>query len=127
MIWSVHISGFIVYYDFIFFCRKFLLGKNKSIGPLPLRNFFLPLRTSLKGVWQHEGSNFRCHCFGALANPESVTPSKWVPVIDQVLLTVSIVLAYMGGVVPYKKTLFNARKDAIEQEIRAERSTSSGR
>ncbi|CAA7390522.1 unnamed protein product [Spirodela intermedia] len=107
--------------------RKSMLGENKNIGPLPLRNFFLPLRTSLKGGWHDEGSNLRCHCFGALANPESLTPSKWVPVIDQVLLTVSIVLAYMGGVVPHKKTLFNSRKDTVEQEIGAEDSTSSGR
>ncbi|CAA6675512.1 unnamed protein product [Spirodela intermedia] len=74
--------------------KKLCLGGIRTLARC-LYEIFLPLRTSLKGGWHDEGSNLRCHCFGALANPESLTPSKWVPVIDQVLLTVSIVLAYM--------------------------------
>ncbi|PIA40176.1 hypothetical protein AQUCO_02500107v1 [Aquilegia coerulea] len=52
----------------------------------------------------------RCCCFGALINPDSATVSNWVPVLDQVLMMVSIVLTYIAGVVPPDMTYSNSVK-----------------
>ncbi|MQM18731.1 hypothetical protein Taro_051727 [Colocasia esculenta] len=110
--------------------RKLLSGNPKLIDSDSLRKVYTiypSLSTGLKGGHHLKRNKLRCHYFGALTNPEGLTPSNWVPVIDQVLLTVSIVLAYMAGVVPYKKPLFNGMKRTVDQDIGAEDSTASGR
>lgn len=45
-------------------------------------------------------------CIGSLINPETAASVNWVPFIDHVLLTTSVLLAYMGGVIPNDK-VFN--------------------
>ena len=111
-----------IVYDFLCSFRNILCGKKSNVA-LSLRN---PSWEALECGWHDEGRKLKCHCFGSLANPDGLTP-QWVPVINQILLTVSIVLAYMGGVIPYKTTLFSSQKDKIEREITVEESTPSGR
>ncbi|KAL5711756.1 hypothetical protein ACHQM5_014001 [Ranunculus cassubicifolius] len=55
-------------------------------------------------------SLMRYCCFGTLVNPDNTTTFTWAPVFDQVLMMVSIGLAYIGGVVPSDKAYFNSRK-----------------
>ena len=66
----------------------------------------------------------KCGCLGSLANPEGASVSSWIPVVDQVLLTASICLTYMAGVIPIKGSY---RKDISAERSMPESSTSSGR
>ncbi|XP_043706825.1 uncharacterized protein LOC122656400 isoform X1 [Telopea speciosissima] len=67
------------------------------------------------------------HCFlGSLANPENAMPLEWVPIVDQVLLMASLVLAYMAGVVPTEKANFSNRSSNAGNTVVPANSTSSG-
>ncbi|KAH9621068.1 hypothetical protein KSS87_001489 [Heliosperma pusillum] len=56
------------------------------------------------------GSTMRCSCSGLMIDFESAAPYDWVPVIDQVLLTASVFLTYMAGVLPSEKSYLNSQK-----------------
>uniref|UniRef100_A0A1D1ZA61 Ycf55-like protein n=1 Tax=Anthurium amnicola TaxID=1678845 RepID=A0A1D1ZA61_9ARAE len=110
--------------------RKLLCGKHELIGRLPLQKYntgYPFICTGVKGGHHLKRNNLRRCWFGTLTNPENLTPSDWFPVMDELLLTVSIVLAYMAGVVPSRKSLFNARKKQVGQDIGVEDYTASGR
>ncbi|KAJ4969390.1 hypothetical protein NE237_016091 [Protea cynaroides] len=66
-------------------------------------------------------------CFlGTLTNPESPMSLEWVPVVDQVLLMTSLVLAYMAGVVPSKKDNFGNGNSTAGNNVVPANSASSG-
>ncbi|XP_020681756.1 uncharacterized protein LOC110099068 isoform X3 [Dendrobium catenatum] len=49
-------------------------------------------------------ANFsKCCCWGMLVDPENAAPSNLVSAMDEVLLMVSVILAYMAGAVPQRK------------------------
>ncbi|KAI0501762.1 hypothetical protein KFK09_016707 [Dendrobium nobile] len=49
-------------------------------------------------------ANFsKCYCWGMLVDPENAAPSNLVSAMDEVLLMVSVILAYMAGAVPQRK------------------------
>ncbi|GAV70682.1 DUF3685 domain-containing protein [Cephalotus follicularis] len=68
----------------------------------------------------------RCSCLGSLVNPDGATISDWVPLADQVLLMASMFLTYVAGVVPIQKSNFSSPKTLSDDDVNAERSTSSG-
>ncbi|WOL19297.1 hypothetical protein Cni_G28095 [Canna indica] len=45
-------------------------------------------------------SSFRCSCLGVLISPDNSVTNNWIPLADQILLTVSLIFAYLAGVVP---------------------------
>lgn len=47
----------------------------------------------------------KCYCWGMLVGPENAAPSNLVSAMDEVLLMVSVILAYMAGAVPQRKIL----------------------
>lgn len=57
------------------------------------------------------GNPLRCSCLGTMIDIESAAASEWVPFIDQVLLTASVFLAYMAGVIPSGGTYINSQKN----------------
>ncbi|XP_021728593.1 uncharacterized protein LOC110695671 isoform X2 [Chenopodium quinoa] len=66
------------------------------------------------------GSPMRCSCLGTMIDFESAAASSWVPVIDQVLLTASVIFAYMAGVIPsggsYIRSQTNKSNDLLLPE-----------
>jgi len=54
-------------------------------------------------------SSFKCDCLRTLMDFEGAAASGWVPLIDQVLLTASVFLAYMAGVIPSGRS-YSSRK-----------------
>jgi hypothetical protein len=74
-------------------------------------------------------STCKCTCFASLADFDGVAGSGWVPIGDQVLLTASIFLTYMAGVIPVQKTsTYSSGKSTIVEEIpEVGTSKSSGR
>ncbi|KAF8394138.1 hypothetical protein HHK36_020344 [Tetracentron sinense] len=63
---------------------------------------------------------------GTLISPHSSTPSNWVPVVDQVLLMVTLVLAYVAGEVAAEKAYFKSKKNILVLDAVSKISTSSG-
>lgn len=45
-------------------------------------------------------AGLKCSCLGTLIGSDGATASDWVPIVDQVLLTASVLLTYMAGVIP---------------------------
>ncbi|XP_010442333.1 PREDICTED: uncharacterized protein LOC104725366 isoform X2 [Camelina sativa] len=70
----------------------------------------------------------KCTCLVSLADFDGVAGSGWVPIGDQVLLTASIFLTYMAGVIPVKKnSSYSSRENTVEEESpRVGTSESSG-
>ncbi|KAF3323599.1 hypothetical protein FCM35_KLT12330 [Carex littledalei] len=52
-----------------------------------------------------------CFCLQSLISSESPFAPSWVSSADQALLTVSILLAYLAGVVPHQRSFLNNRSD----------------
>ncbi|KAL2945506.1 Cell division protein ZapD [Bienertia sinuspersici] len=63
------------------------------------------------------GSPSRCSCLGTMIDIESAAASEWVPVIDQVLLTASVLLAYMAGAVPSGRSYINSQKNDLNDML----------
>ncbi|XP_020583918.1 uncharacterized protein LOC110027006 isoform X2 [Phalaenopsis equestris] len=47
----------------------------------------------------------KCYCWGMLFDPENAAPSNLASAMDELLLMVSVILAYMAGAVPQRKKL----------------------
>ncbi|KAJ3697234.1 hypothetical protein LUZ61_000939 [Rhynchospora tenuis] len=52
-----------------------------------------------------------CFCIQSLLSSEIQFAPSWVALADQALLTVSIILAYLAGVIPHKRSFLNIRSD----------------
>ncbi|KAJ1696921.1 hypothetical protein LUZ63_005433 [Rhynchospora breviuscula] len=52
-----------------------------------------------------------CFCIQSLVSSEIPFAPSWVALADQALLTVSIILAYLAGVIPKKRSFLNTRRD----------------
>ncbi|KNA15805.1 hypothetical protein SOVF_094860 isoform A [Spinacia oleracea] len=72
------------------------------------------------------GSPMRCSCLGTMINFESAAASNWVPVIDQVLLTASVVFAYMAGVIPSGGSYVKSQKKKLNDPLLPESPMFSG-
>lgn len=81
-------------------CETFDLSSS-----LKFREVFYSRSISSDGNHERRPSISRHCCIGGLINPETAASVNWVPFIDQVLLTTSIFLAYMGGVIPHDKVI----------------------
>lgn len=57
------------------------------------------------------GSSLRYRCLGTMIDFETAAASDWVPVVDQVLLTASVFLTYMAGVIPSGRPYINSQKN----------------
>lgn len=72
-------------------------------------------------------STSKCTCLASLADFDGVAGSGWVPIGDQVLLTASIFLTYMAGVIPVQKNSTYSSESTVEEDPDVGTSESSGR
>lgn len=70
---------------------------------------------------------WRCNFLGSVVNAEGVEAFDWVPLVDQVLLTASIFLTYMAGVIPSDKSNSSSQKTLSDNTFIPESSSASGR
>ncbi|KAI3932806.1 hypothetical protein MKX01_031788 [Papaver californicum] len=69
----------------------------------------------LKGRFHVKDRSARCCCVGMI-NSE-ITPFSGVFVVDQVLLTATLILAHMAGVVPSRNGYFTFRKNLSDRDV----------
>ncbi|MCL7049341.1 hypothetical protein MKW94_012100 [Papaver nudicaule] len=69
----------------------------------------------LKGCFHVKERPARCCCLGMI-NSE-IAPFSGVFIVDQVLLTATVILAYMAGVVPSKNGYLNSRKKVSDRDV----------
>nr|XP_011458194.1 PREDICTED: uncharacterized protein LOC101297793 [Fragaria vesca subsp. vesca]XP_011458195.1 PREDICTED: uncharacterized protein LOC101297793 [Fragaria vesca subsp. vesca] len=82
--------------------RKHSYGNCKTV-PFPMWKTcdFTPPGFSNSKVSPFSGeAGLKCSCLGTLIGSDGATASDWVPIVDQVLLTASVFLTYMAGVIP---------------------------
>ncbi|XP_010439716.1 PREDICTED: uncharacterized protein LOC104723099 isoform X2 [Camelina sativa] len=90
----------------------------------------VPTSLNLGSYYSRGDSSCKCTCLASLADFDGVAGSGWVPIGDQVLLTASIFLTYMAGVIPVQKnSSYSSRENTVEEEEtpRVGTSESSGR
>lgn len=66
-------------------------------------------------------------CLRSLVGPDAAIASDWIPIADQVLLTASVFLTYMAGVIPGRTSSPTFRKDISNDNVDPQTSTASGR
>lgn len=66
-------------------------------------------RTGINDIICMKKSSIKCRCQGILMNPETNMPNNWIPIVNQVLLTVSVIFAYLAGVVPRDRAFSRVR------------------
>jgi hypothetical protein len=105
------------------FCRSCKIVSRKAY------KFNVSTSLNLGSSCSQGDSTCKCTCFASLADFDGVAGSGWVPIGDQVLLTASIFLTYMAGVIPVQKTsTYSSGKSTIVEEIpEVGTSKSSGR
>lgn len=81
----------------------------------------------VRGSRRLNRSSLRCCCLGALLDPENLLPSSLVSYVDEALLVVSVIFAYMAGVIPQKRAISGARSNNTDQNNVASSSTPYGR
>ncbi|KAK8949944.1 hypothetical protein KSP40_PGU008116 [Platanthera guangdongensis] len=64
-----------------------------------------PILVCAKGGRGLNEKLLKCYCWGALVDPENTAPTNLVSAMNQVLLMVSAIFAYMAGVVPQRSRL----------------------
>ncbi|CAL9124138.1 unnamed protein product [Musa textilis] len=65
--------------------------------------------TGINDISYIKKSSIKCRCQGMLMNPETNMPNNWIPIANQVLLTVSVIFAYLAGVVPRDRAFSSVR------------------
>ncbi|KAL9228291.1 hypothetical protein vseg_003886 [Gypsophila vaccaria] len=101
------------YYNNDKFSRK--IFRNHQFGSVP--QWKVSKHTALSLSSHHSasivlrGSSMRCNCSGIIVDLENASASGWVPVIDQMLLTASVLLTYMAGVIPSGKSYISSVKN----------------
>jgi len=89
--------------------------RNCKFASVPLWNVYksrvLSVATPNVRTLVSGESSFKCNCLRTIMDFESAAALGWVPLIDQVLLTASVLLAYMAGVIPSGR-FYNSRKIA---------------
>lgn len=107
-------------------CRKtFGSCKITSWEPHKLN---VPTSLNLGTCFSRGESSCKCTCLASLADFDGVAGSGWVPIGDQVLLTASIFLTYMAGVIPVQKhSSYSSRNNTVEENPDVGSSESSGR
>ncbi|XP_057534562.1 uncharacterized protein LOC130812930 [Amaranthus tricolor] len=75
------------------------------------RSASLPLRRVSRHNPISVSNGSRSNCLGSMVQFESAAASDWVLVMDQVLLTASVFLAYMAGVIPSRGSYINSQKN----------------
>ncbi|XP_042402126.1 uncharacterized protein LOC121992059 isoform X1 [Zingiber officinale] len=63
--------------------------------------------TSSKTVQCMKKSSPKCFGVGMLITPKNSVADNWIPIVDQMLLTISVIFAYLAGVVPKDRTFPN--------------------
>ncbi|CAN6545140.1 unnamed protein product [Malus baccata var. baccata] len=101
--------------------RKYSYGRCKTV-PFPTWKMFefTALGISNVKVGPFSEASSKCACLGSLVG------SDWVPIADQVLLTASVFLTYMAGVIPGRTSSPTFRKDISNDSVGCETSTASG-
>ncbi|KAK8925984.1 hypothetical protein KSP39_PZI018651 [Platanthera zijinensis] len=85
-----------------------LFGKSLHAFCLSTSRFYVvqaPILVCAKGRRGLNEKLLKCYCWGALVDPENTGPTNLVSAMDQVLLMVSAIFAYMAGVVPQRRRL----------------------
>lgn len=107
------------------FCGKNYLAPQRVL--LKVHDVGPPLYTAVRESHCWYKSSLRCCCLGALINPEDVMPLTWASSVDEVLLVISVVLAYMAGAIPNTGTVPVTKKGNSDHFRGASTSTPYGR
>ncbi|XP_050206536.1 uncharacterized protein LOC126656095 isoform X2 [Mercurialis annua] len=71
-------------------------------------------------------TSLRLSCLGSLVDLDGVTASDFVAISDQLLLMTTVVLTYMAGVIPVKKSNVTSSGNFLDDNLDRESATSSG-
>lgn len=85
-----------------------LFGRSRHASCFSSSSFYIVQAPILICANESRGLNenfLKCYCWGMLVGPENAPPSNLVSAMDEVLLMVSVILAYMAGAVPQRKNL----------------------
>lgn len=107
--------------------RKHSYGSCKTVlFPMwKMCDFPAPGFTNLKvGPFSGELA-LKCTCLGTLVGSDGATASDWIPLVDQVLLTASVFLTYMAGVIPGYNSSPTFQKNIYDNAV-PETSNASG-
>nr|AIE39014.1 regulator receiver domain-like 1 [Echinochloa crus-galli] len=72
-------------------------------------------------------TSVKCYCLKPLMDFESMVSTNLMLISDETLLTISMVFAYLAGVVPSGQTSPRARNQGVNQQITGPSSSDSGR
>lgn len=61
-------------------------------------------------------SCLRCYCLGASLDPENIPPSSLTSYVDESLLVISVIFAYVAGAIPQKTAISGAQCNNTEQD-----------
>ncbi|KAM1031776.1 hypothetical protein ACFX2C_035516 [Malus domestica] len=107
--------------------RKYSYGRCKTVPFLTWRMCeFTALGISNVKVGPFSEASSKCACLGSLVGSDGAIASDWVPIADQVLLTASVFLTYMAGVIPGRTSSSTFRKGISNDNVGCETSTASG-
>ncbi|KAJ6799251.1 uncharacterized protein M6B38_208300 [Iris pallida] len=109
--------------------REYFCGKNYLASGRVLLKVHEdgPLYTAVRGSHCWDRSSLRCCCMGVLINPEDVVPLTWASSVDEVLLVISVVFAYMAGAIPNTGTFPVPQKENNDHFRGTSTSTPYGR
>ncbi|KAL1198899.1 hypothetical protein V5N11_008517 [Cardamine amara subsp. amara] len=97
--------------------RRLKIAQRKSFGSCNINKLNVSTSLNLGSCFSRRESSCKCTCLASLADFDGVGGSGWVPIGDQFLLTASIFLTYMAGVIPVsKKSTYSSRKNTVVEE-----------
>lgn len=85
----------------------------------------IPLPAS-NGLGSRKEHSLKCHCTWSFMDSEGVVPLNWM-LVDQTLLTVSIIFTYMAGVIPQRRNFPSFTSSSRRKYKDAADSTNYGR
>ncbi|CAL9023267.1 unnamed protein product [Prunus brigantina] len=108
--------------------RKYSYGSSKTVL-FPMQKMCeltAPGFSNVKVNPFPEEASLKCTCLRSLVGPDGAIASDWLPVVDQVLLTASVFLTYMAGVIPRHNSSPTFRKEISNDNVDPGTSTASG-
>lgn len=111
-----------MYRECLFFGKTY--GNWQSLSP-KVQVVGAPFLMGVSGKQRLRKRSLNC-CLGTLIDPENIVSSSLASYVDEALLVVSVILAYMAGAVPHRATP-GARHNVTDQNHLDSRSIPYGR
>lgn len=86
-----------------------------------------PFCTAVRGKKRMKKNSLGCRCLGALLDPENMSPASLLSYVDEALLVVSVIFAYMAGAIPHYRAANDAKSNRNDQNPVASSSVPYGR